>query len=475
MKQSLKKINEHHKRRAQQNSALTRVKEAVMSYKRIYVLTLSVAFCLLLAVSSAVAAPAITSVSGTTALNNGDVVTVTGSSFGTTRTADYWDTFDDYSADWSVNGSNQAAFPSIGSKWSGDGGWTKTYFDGDGAYATQINGKPLLHLDAGGAQYSTGRGFTQTAEYYNNSDGAHPNSGIGLPTTASTSTEIYGVYHRKYDANWNYLLDPGSVWEKEMEIWMDDNTKMYIVNRYVDQYGATFSPQSMRSYISFETGGSWSTVDSPNANGAIPFGGKWYEVKFYLKLNTPGATDGIVKIWINGQLTINDTTVNLRGSNSNLFGGGTLGRGLVYFFGNLQWGGTAKFTPIGVGNEWDRMVDDVWVWRSNQSQLDSQFPLIPVVYLSNQSTWGTGPTDKLNGDSNFVRQKVGGTDSANLGFKSWSDTGFKFVVDRGSVDTSKAVYMYVTNWSGQTNSAGYLVSGQSITRPAKLPEFKLTN
>lgn len=404
--------------------------------------------------------PSISSVTGT--ISNGNIITVSGSSFGAVRTADYWDTFDDYSGDWSKNVSTGAPnFPVTGTKWSGDGNWTESFFNGDVPYSTVINGKPLLHVDSSGANYSTGRGFTQTAEYYISDEGAHPNSGIGIQNTVS-SNELYGVFYAKYDPLWQYPYT-NLVSEKSMELFLSNGTKMVILGKDNDKNFNTFSPRNVRYFPVFETGGDSNSVDSPTIDGEFKTPGKWSEVKFYFKLNTPGQSDGIIKMWMDGKLFINDNTANLRGNNIITFGGSS-GYGLIYFFGNIQ-SSTRQFTKPGVGGEWDRSVDDVWVWQTNQPQFDSQFPMIPVVYLSNQATWGTGPADRLNGDANFIRQRVGGTASADVGFKSWLDNQFKFEVDTVGLDTGQPIYLYAINWSGNVNSSGYQLSGVVVPPP----------
>ena len=98
-----------------------------------------------------------------------------------------------------------------------------------------------------------------------------------------------------------------------------------------------------------------------------------------------------------------------------------------------------------------------------------------TVYLSNNSTWGSGVTDRWNGDANFIRQKVGGTVQAEKGFGSWSDTGFKFEANLDALDNSNGIYLYVTNWDGETNETGYqLVNGLPPKRAAGLEKTAYT-
>ena len=57
------------------------------------------------------------------------------------------------------------------------------------------------------------------------------------------------------------------------------------------------------------------------------------------------------------------------------------------------------------------------------------------------------------------RQKVGGSAFGEYGFRSWSNSQFKFEVNTAGLNTSEPVYLYVTNWEGKTNSIGYQLSG----------------
>ncbi len=418
------------------------------------------------------AAPSNISINGSA--SQGATVTVSGANFGNVRTGDYWDVFDDYSVDYNCGINQQSCtgndFPSTGAKWTGDGGWTKWYFNEDKALMTSINGKPLLHSDKASAQYSTGRGFTETAEYYTGGSGGIPNSGIAFQNIPATD-EIYAIYHFKYDPKWSYPYF-NLVSEKHVEIFLSNGKKMVIIiDNAAQQVNAYFSPANSRFFpICGETGGNSLTVDTPTSDGEFPKPGLWHEMKFYFKLNTPGKVDGIAKMWLDGKQFLNDYSVDFRGSSTATFFGSSSGR--LHFFGNIQTPGSGSFTAPGAGNEWDRSLDDVWLWTTNMPQLDNQFPLIGCAYLSNQNTWSGGPTDKLNGNSNFVRQSIGGTTDADMGFKSWTNNQLKFKANLTGLNTSKPLYLYVTNWDGETNATGIPLSSSGVTI---LPAPSLTN
>jgi hypothetical protein len=54
----------------------------------------------------------------------------------------------------------------------------------------------------------------------------------------------------------------------------------------------------------------------PNRSGAGMPLGEWSLAEFYIRLNTPGQADGIIRVWVNGQLTHEYTNVNCRSSGS---------------------------------------------------------------------------------------------------------------------------------------------------------------
>jgi hypothetical protein len=120
------------------------------------------------------------------------------------------------------------------------------------------------------------------------------------------------------------------------------------------------------------------------------------------------------------------------------------------------------------GTEPNRYFDDVVIHTSDPGY-GSAF-----VYLSNQSIWGTGPTDILNGDANFIRQKVGGTDFADYGFKSWTDIKLKFEVSLGNLNQNLPIYLYVTNWQGQTNSKAFKLDVAAPVIPVPPPTITPT-
>ena len=60
-----------------------------------------------------------------------------------------------------------------------------------------------------------------------------------------------------------------------------------------------------------ESGPGFGTIDSM---GTTFRAGRWYTVEQYVKLNTPGQSDGVGRVWINGHLTWESTHVRFRNS-----------------------------------------------------------------------------------------------------------------------------------------------------------------
>ncbi|MES9851631.1 MAG: hypothetical protein ABW170_07355 [Candidatus Thiodiazotropha sp. L084R] len=87
-----------------------------------------------------------------------------------------------------------------------------------------------------------------------------------------------------------------------------DNQRRYqvIIYSYLGEYGIE------HSYID-----SWRFFLLPqNVGGAASpvRPGQWDTLKVYFRNNTPGSSDGIVRMWINGELKLEHTNVNLRES-----------------------------------------------------------------------------------------------------------------------------------------------------------------
>jgi hypothetical protein len=86
-----------------------------------------------------------------------------------------------------------------------------------------------------------------------------------------------------------------------------DNQRRYqvIIYSYLGEYGIE------HSYID-----SWRFFLLPqNIGEASPVRpGQWDTLKVYFRVNTPGESNGIVRMWVNGELKLEHTSVNLRES-----------------------------------------------------------------------------------------------------------------------------------------------------------------
>ena len=57
-------------------------------------------------------------------------------------------------------------------------------------------------------------------------------------------------------------------------------------------------------------------VDKATNSEMKPRAGRWYCIEEELVLNTPGQEDGIMRLWINGNLLLNNTSANVRGTST---------------------------------------------------------------------------------------------------------------------------------------------------------------
>lgn len=401
------------------------------------------------------APPFITGTSGT--INNGETITVSGTDFGIRRTPDDYDYFDSYTSDWSCNKADGSCNDVPAGE---DIAWVRSIFMNDPVYMGQINGNPLYSIDQNAAHYSTGRAFNEWPEYYDGSAGGFPNG--SLVYDFIDTDEIFYVYYVYYDPAWPQDYQPAG--DKNNTLWSSIENRKWTVlwtfrggstgkthiemsNEVAQQSEYMNSCPSCMGYYS---------GDYRSSDPQWPGQGKWIEVKVHLKMNTwtggSANENGMVQVWIDGTQVIDDNTVVISDQENDK---------ISYMRLRSNWsGGTASFGGSGegipAGEERYITYDDVLINYSGIDPTAGVFPGIASVYLSNQSSWGSGSVDELNGDPNFIRQNIGGLDPADYGFKSWSDTQFKFEVNLTGLNTDQDIYLYVTNWDGQTNENGYV-------------------
>lgn len=384
------------------------------------------------------AEPLITQVSGPASESN--TITATGEGFGEVFTGDFCENFDDYTSQWVCNTSPGCSIP---------GSWDDYYISSSDQTRIAAIDKNGLEIDRGWDQYySTGAGFRVGRGYYNKNYGLfnqHLRHNLG-----SGCTELWVRFYVKWGDSTDGWF-PG-VHKIDKQAWLRFGTNPGDDNAQGIMEGRTDGTDSSRWiwYLSSQQtfGGTNMYAYTPDSrdNSAWPGPEKWQEIKIYWKHESSiDASDGVLKWWTDGRLAYSNTSINWTNEPESMkftrFGLG----------GNMS-GCNTLFNP---GESNYKYYDDIVLVES-----DNDPGSISTVYLSNNSTWGAGVTDRWNGDANFIRQKVGGSVAADYGFKSWSDIQFKFEVNLGNIDINKPVYLYVTSWNGETNSSGYhLVEG----------------
>lgn len=73
---------------------------------------------------------------------------------------------------------------------------------------------------------------------------------------------------------------------------------------------------------------------------------QWYKLEIEVKANTPGVRDGEVRVWVDGNLVLNRTNMNLRG---------TLSTGITKFQVGRQ-ADRLKNIPVDEYRYWDDIV-----------------------------------------------------------------------------------------------------------------------
>ncbi|MFC1533100.1 hypothetical protein ACFL7M_07035 [Thermodesulfobacteriota bacterium] len=440
--------------------------------KREIIIILAIIFVWLIPVNI-LGQPSISTTSGN--VQQSGIIMVNGTNFGEKHTPDHYDYFDDYTIDWSCDTADgSCSNPPASSGIS----WAKLIFgfqspcSGDCLH-TQIDGNPLFNINQQATYYSTGRSFVEWPEYDAGPSG-RPNG--SLRDDFTDYDEIFILYNILYDPAWpiegtNPDYRPPD--DKQFEVFLSSSGRKIFGNWIFNGGHFGYDPLYATNYQIFGDESIGPTCPSCADNGmtsqSYPYRtetpgldevhwdarGKWHEVKIYMKLNTwTGGSpneDGVVKGWVDGIKIIDDESVILSSTVGDKFD-------YVNLIGN--WSGGTDEVNFQPGEEFYVSIDDVFINFSETDPTGGIFPGVACVYISNNATWGIGPVDKLNGDSNFIRQKVGGSDPADYGFKSWNNSQLKIEVNLGSLDIYEPVYLYVTNWAGETNSDGYrLVQG----------------
>lgn len=90
-------------------------------------------------------------------------------------------------------------------------------------------------------------------------------------------------------------ITDGQSWNRRYQVYVfvDSNGRYSVDHSYIDSWRFMGLPQNVGAPTSV-------TFD------------QWDRLKLYVRLNTPGASDGIVRMWVNGELKVDYDDVNLR-------------------------------------------------------------------------------------------------------------------------------------------------------------------
>jgi hypothetical protein len=207
-----------------------------------------------------------------------------------------------------------------------------------------VAGQSYTISQAGAAASNTRLPFTSTfdAGNFDEWDGFRNTTGVTLPTTgcqsgrctrsplvAGTLSDNYGDFYfadfttiggSKVEEIWLQVwskFDSGLTWpnrgQKIAILNLTDGQsteRRYQVTLYVNPSGQ-YAVE--RSDI-----GAWQfTGLAQNIGSAAPVRlGQWDKLKVYARLNTPGSSNGIVRMWVNDQLKLEYTSVNIRSNTS---------------------------------------------------------------------------------------------------------------------------------------------------------------
>ena len=176
-----------------------------------------------------------------------------------------------------------------------------------------------------GGTFSEWNGFRNTTGATITSQGCQSGSCLRSPLIAGTTSDNYGdlyfgdfptVGGTKVEEAWLRLyskFDSGLSWpnrgQKIAILNLTDGVstlRRYQVTLYVNPSGQYALEQTDIDNWIFT--GIANNVGSPAAVRL----GQWDKLKVHVKLNTPGASNGVVQLWVNDQLKIDQTALNIR-------------------------------------------------------------------------------------------------------------------------------------------------------------------
>ena len=400
----------------------------------------------LLSMNHVHAVPQFTSVSG--AISQGSTVTVIGDYFGTEDSSDYfvYDTYDD-STYWPASGytGNPVAFEA----WNNDGkSWQRfpeiedLFYDDE---YSETTGERFYQVHKDAAFFSTGWGLRKNVERQTLSTGAQ--GGRIVFNTPENPTEVWIRWYQRWSPDWPFPWKPTESKQMYIQIgsWTGDHD--YIMPHIMAQWPC----ESDSWWRIYSSGGGEGTCLEPVGNDCnycenSQWTGPdiWGEYLIHVILRS-GPND-VFEWWINGESVMSLSGIELDSDGSNEYVTG------VQFGPNFSAGTRWLNTPEEPEDREDMVI----------SSTDPGS--VAAVFLSNDEAWGdfsVGSVEWNNGNNNFIRQNVGGTGPDEKGFQSWSNNQFKFEVDTLGL-ASEPIFLYVTDWNGETNNQGYLLSGEQV-------------
>jgi hypothetical protein len=389
----------------------------------------------------------------------GSIITVHGNGFGAENRTGYivYDDFDDTNF-W--NGGTVAfeAWSNDGKDWEGPPQIENLFYSGEDRESV---GQKTFQVHKNAAFFSNGWGFRKNVEKESSSTGVQ--GGRLVFNTPTNPTEVWIRYYQRWSKNWP---TPWNVTEsKQMYIqigsWQSDHD--YIMPHIMKQWPNT----GQAWWRIYNRGGSEGICLEPSGDDCryyhsdLEWTGpdKWNEIKYHIKLQD-GSND-LFEWWLNGKRIMKLANINLDSDNNNEYISG------IQFAANFS-GPIATSFLNSIEEYEDR--DDMVVSKSDPGS-------VAAVFLSNNSNWNglaVGTLEWCNGTNMYVRQIVGGTDDHQIGYGGWTNESLKFQINTQGLDTEQPIYLYVTNWNGETNENGFNLSGvesdpvTSITSPTNL-------
>lgn len=141
---------------------------------------------------------------------------------------------------------------------------------------------------------------TVNDSYYEHYFGDHASTGL------DRVDEIYLSFSSKFDEGYDWPqrsghklailnITDGQSWSRRYQVYIfvDSNGNYSVDHSYIDSWQFMGLPQN---------------IGSPTP---VTFG-EWERIKLHVRMNTPGVSDGVVRLWVNGELKVDYQSVNLR-------------------------------------------------------------------------------------------------------------------------------------------------------------------